>query len=366
MKSFICLLISILFLNNLSAQSALQPTRELSSSDIELGLNKLKVLGSALYVAAHPDDENTAVLAWLSKKKLVQAAYLSLTHGSGGQNLLGAEKDSLLGVLRTQELLAARSIDGAQQFFSEAADFGYTKSSEEALAWWNEKKILARMVTVFRTFRPDVILTRFGTEQGGHGHHTASAQLVQKAFILAGDSRFTDDGLTPWQPRRAYWNTWSPDPEHDRSLITIDIGEYNSLLGMSYLELAARSRSMHKSQGFGSTPERGTDPEYFTLTAGDTALGDLFGNIDISWGRVPGGKKIPAMIDAIISQFDHSKPEKSIPALFKLRDEISALRDPFWVQLKSDEINHLIQACAGLWAEVTAPEYVYTAHLRFP
>lgn len=365
MRSFIFLLLFVFIYTTLFAQSALQPTRPMTSSEIELGLNKLKVLGSAMYVAAHPDDENTAVLAWLSQRKMVRAAYLSLTHGSGGQNLLGAEKDSLLGILRTQELLAARSIDGAQQFFTEAADFGYTKSSEEALAIWNENKILAQMVNVFRTFRPDIILTRFGAEQGGHGHHTASAQLVHKAFKLAADSGYLAD-FDPWQPRRVYWNTWSPDAERDRSLITIDIGDYNSLLGLSYFELAARSRSMHKSQGFGTAPVRGTDPEYFTLTAGDTGKADLFSDIDLTWGRIPGGKKIVPIIDGIISRFDHSQPQASIPALFKLRAEIAALPDPFWVKIKSAEIDRLIQACAGLWVELTTPEYVYTAPSKMP
>jgi len=206
---FTIILTAIPFLNVFSQY------KSYNSSEIQIALNKLKVLGSVLYIAAHPDDENTSLLAYLSKGKLYETAYLSLTRGDGGQNLMGSEKGDLLGVVRTQELLSARDIDGGKQFFSRAIDFGYSKTADETLNNWEREKILEDIVYVIRKFRPDVILTRFSNTQGGHGHHLASAMLAEEAFYAAADAKqFSEQlkNLETWQTKRIYWNTWLTNP----------------------------------------------------------------------------------------------------------------------------------------------------------
>src|SRR3954454_7323931 len=241
-----------------------------SSADIYLQIKKLNVLGSVLYVAAHPDDENTRLLAYFAKEKLYRTGYLSLTRGDGGQNLIGNEQGIELGLIRTQELLSARRIDGAEQFFSRAFDFGFSKSTEEALKIWNKEKILSDVVWVIRKFQPDVIITRFpGDERAGHGHHQASEILAKEAFIAAADStKFPEQfkyGLRPWQAKRILWNTFNFGGNNTTSenQFKMDVGVYNSLLGKSYGEIASESRSQHKSQAFCIARQRGLTFEYF-------------------------------------------------------------------------------------------------------
>ena len=335
-------------------------------SDILLRIKKLHVLGSALYIAAHPDDENTAMLAYLANGRLVRTGYLALTRGEGGQNLIGNETGCALGVLRSQELLAARQIDGAEQFFGGAEDFGYSKSSDETLEKWEREKILARMVAIIRAFRPDVIITRFSTEQGGHGHHLSSAILALEAFTAAADpARFPEqfDTLDVWQSKRILWNSWRPQLENRGEdlppLLTLDLGTYNAVIGMSYLEVAAESRSMHKSQGFGSAPQRGSYINYFEHTAGIPAQSDIFDGIDLTWNRVPGGVEIERAITALEAQFDSETPSASIPLLLNIRKTIAGLTDPYWRHRKLIEIDQLIRACAGLWLNVMANDYAY-------
>jgi len=262
------------------------------AAELRLAIQRLGVTGSALYLAAHPDDENTALLAWLHSEKLVRTAYLSLNRGGGGQNLLGGEQGAALGLLRTSESLAARRVDGAQQFFTRAIDFGYSKSAEDTLALWGQQELLGDVVRVIRTFRPDVIITRFpGDGRGGHGHHTASAILAREAFHAAGDAAaFPEqlkEGLTPWQPVRLLWNNWRPTDEETANLIAVDLGAFNPLLGRSYMEIAAESRSMHKCQGFGMPALRGTRLDHFEHREGHRAKKDLFEDIDLGWSRVP-------------------------------------------------------------------------------
>ena len=225
------------------------------AGELEIALQKLDVLGSVLYVGAHPDDENTAILAYLSKGRKFRTAYLSVTRGEGGQNLIGPEQGAEIGLIRTQELLAARRIDGAEQFFTRAVDFGYSKTAEETFEFWGKEKTLGDIVWVIRKFRPDVIMSRFSARQaGGHGHHMATALLVKEAFAAAADpGRFPEQlkYVSAWKPRRLLWNIWRPSPEEAKSLLRVDTGEYNPLLGKSYSEIAGESRSQHKSQGFG-------------------------------------------------------------------------------------------------------------------
>ena len=281
-------------------QTKAQAPKTYSSSEILLGLKKLNVLGSVLYIAAHPDDENTRLLAYLANERLVETAYLSCTRGDGGQNLIGPELREQLGLIRTQELLAARRIDGAQQFFTRANDFGFSKTAAETFTIWDREQVLADMVWVIRQRRPDVLLTRFPPDaRAGHGHHTASAVLDIEAFAAAGDPKRFPEQLVyvqPWQPRRLLWNTGSffVKPGDDLSkFLKLDAGGYNPLLGQSYGEIAARSRSQHRSQGFGSAAQRGEALEYFTpLKDGEAVPKELFEGVDMSWNRVPGGAAV--------------------------------------------------------------------------
>src|SRR6266540_4203865 len=288
-----------------SSQAQTPPTY--SSADIYLQIKKLKVLGSVLYIAAHPDDENTRLLAWLARERLYRTGYLSLTRGDGGQNLIGDEQGIDLGLIRTQELLAARRTDGAEQFFSRAFDFGFSKSTDEALQKWGKEKILSDAVWIIRKFQPDIIITRFPEDnRAGHGHHSASAVIAHEAFRAAADpNRFPEQfkyGVQPWKIKRIFWNTFNFGSINTTSndQMKIDVGGYNALLGKSYGEIAAESRSQHKSQGFGVPGSRGTQLEYFSLTEGDAAQNDLMDGVNTAWARVDGGAAIETMIDEVV------------------------------------------------------------------
>src|SRR5256885_1572584 len=275
MKRYLALFVLLLLLPiNAFAQ------RPLDAAQLQLALKKLTVTGSALYIAAHPDDENTALLSYWSNDRLYRTGYLALTRGDGGQNLIGDEKGELLGVIRTQELLAARRIDGGEQAFTRAIDFGYSKNPQETPAIWSHDTVLADVVWNIRVFQPDVVITRFPTTaDGGHGHHTASAMLAVEAFKLAGDPNAFPDQLkavAPWQPRHLFWNRFSfqpikPDDPTVAKSLRLDVGTYNATLGRAYTEIAAESRSQHKSQGFGSAERRGSLLNYFDQLAGDPA-----------------------------------------------------------------------------------------------
>jgi LmbE family N-acetylglucosaminyl deacetylase len=309
-----------------------QAPKSYTSSEILLQLKKLNTVGSVLYIAAHPDDENTRLIAYLANEKCLRTGYLSLTRGDGGQNLIGSEQGIELGMIRTQELLAARRIDGGEQFFTRAYDFGFSKNPEETFTKWSHDSILSDMVWVIRNFRPDIIITRFATDgSGGHGHHTASAMLAEEAFDAAADStRFPKQlqYVSVWKTRRMFWNvsTRFANPNADMSpYIKLDVGGYNPLLGKSYGEIAAESRSMHKSQGFGSAKQRGESFEYFKPIKGDTTgLKDIFDGIDFTWKRVKGGEKIGKQITKIKKEYNPSFPNlssKELVAIYNSIDE---------------------------------------------
>jgi len=355
------------------------PPPQPSAAQIQLGLAKLGVAGSVLYVAAHPDDENTALLAYLANGAQVRAGYLSLTRGDGGQNLVGAEQGPELGLIRTQELLAARRIDGAEQFFTRARDFGYSKTPDETLRIWGKDAILADVVWVIRRFRPDLIITRFSPEPSDtHGHHTASAMLALEAFHAAADPRFHPEqlagGVTTWQARRILWNrsNWNMKPGEDLSgLEKLDVGGFNPLLGESYGEIAADSRSMHKSQGFGVARSRGPALEYFkTLaeadaaaaggakTAAETRAGKSpLDGLDVSLGRWSTTAHLRAAIERAQKQFDPAHPAAAIPALLEVDAALDGLPDAGWRARKQREVHDLIAACAGLFADATAADF---------
>jgi len=344
-----------------------------TSADIYLGLRKLNVLGSILYVAAHPDDENTRLLAYFAKDRLYRTGYLSLTRGDGGQNLIGEEQGIDLGLIRTQELLAARKLDGAEQFFTRAYDFGFSKNPEETFTKWNKEQILADVVWVIRQFQPDVIITRFPTTgEGGHGHHTASAILANEAFTAAADPRRFPEQLKwvqPWQAKRILWNTFnfgSTNTTRDDQF-RFDVGGYNPILGKGYGEIAAESRSQHKSQGFGVPRSRGEALEYFVSTGGSSVTKDLFEDIHTSWQRVSGGEAIANMINQAIVSYDFLQPQKSVSQLVAIYKAINALPPSYWKNQKLKETQQLIEDASGLWLEtVTNAQYaVQGDSLRF-
>lgn len=331
-----------------------QTSPELSASEIKLGLNKLNVLGSVLYVGAHPDDENTRLLAWLAKEKLYRTAYLSLTRGDGGQNLIGSEQAEQLGLIRTQELLAARRIDGAEQFFSRANDFGFSKTSEETLRIWDHDRILSDVVWTIRKFRPDIIITRFTNDaRAGHGHHQTSSILAQEAFDAAADpKRFPEQlkEVSVWQARCILLNGFGGVTAGDKQL-RLDIGTYNPLLGRSFGEIAADSRSSHKSQGFGSGRQRGSTIETFSLWKGAMPENELMDGVKTDWSRIKNGEKAGALASRLTRAFDLEHPDRSVSDLLDLLTEVEKLDDPYWKTLKSKEIKDLILACAGVWFE---------------
>lgn len=332
------------------------PVRD--AADLQVLLDRLQVVGSVLYVAAHPDDENTAALAALAKGRKVRTAYLSLTRGGGGQNLIGPELDDALAAIRTQELLAARRVDGAEQFFTRAVDFGYSKSAEESLRFWGREAVLADVVRVVRRFRPDVILTRFPTDgRGGHGHHTASAQLAVEAFAAAADpKRFLEQlaggRLRPWQAKRVLFNffRFADGPAPPAGIIPFEVGGYDPLLGRSYAELAAEGRSQHRSQGFGVLAPRGSRVESFEHLAGDPARSDLLDGVDLTWNRVPGGAKVGELLTKARSAFRPERPEAALAPLLEALAVVTNLRDAE-VAHKVAELTEAIRCAAGLWAE---------------
>lgn len=345
------------------SQAQTNPPTDLGT--IQQNLKKLDVLGSVLYVAAHPDDENTRLLAYLAQEKHYRTGYLSLTRGDGGQNLIGNEQSELLGLIRTQELLAARRVDGAEQFFTRANDFGFSKGPEETLKIWDKEKVLGDVVWVIRKFRPDVIICRFPTTgEGGHGHHTSSAILAQEAFTAAADpGRYPEQlkYVKPWQAKRLMWNTFSFGSVNTTAAdqFKIDVGVYNPILGKSYGEIAAESRSNHKTQGFGSAKQRGESYEFFKTILGDAPQNDLMDGVNTTWKRVKDGDAISALISVISRNFISEAPEKSLPALVQLLMKMEKVPDIYWREQKTKELNNLIAACAGLWFEAYATEPTY-------
>ncbi|HQV39628.1 MAG TPA: PIG-L family deacetylase [Flavobacteriales bacterium] len=352
---------------------AQRPANEPDAAHILHDMEKLPMVGAVLYIAAHPDDENTKLIAWLSNGKKVRTGYLSLTRGDGGQDLLGPELGDALGIIRTEELLAARRIDGGEQFFTRASDFGYSKNAKESFEKWGHDEVLSDVVRVIRTFRPDVIITRFPpTNEAGHGHHEASAILAHEAFDMAGDPEAfpeqLEQGLTVWQPRRLYFNGstwWKKDladiAERNKDWYPVDVGGFDPLLGLSYTELAGRSRSMHKSQGFGAAETRGQQMEYLHFDLGDRPKSDdIFDGIDMTWERVPGGEAVATAVDALLAGYDLRAPEKSVEALGRVASAVDALPPSDWKDLTRKRVNELLLDVTGTVVEALsdAPQVV--------
>ncbi len=367
-----CRSIALLIILNTSPftlhTSAQRPPEQPDAAKILHKMQKLNVLGSVLYIVAHPDDENTRLIAWLANGKKVRTADLSLTRGDGGQNLIGPELGDALGIIRTQELLEARRIDGGEQFFTRAVDFGYSKSAKESFEKWGHDEVLSDVVRVIRTFRPDIIITRFPpTREAGHGHHEASAILAEEAFKLAGDPKAFPEqlaqGVEVWQPRRLFFNgsTWwkknlAEIAKPDSGWYTVDVGGYDPLLGLSYTEIAGRSRSMHKSQGFGAAETRGEMIEYLKLIAGDKPkTSDIFEGIDMTWGKVSTSTSIQRHVRELIDTYSPAMPAASDSLLCLLNNELNNhdknIDEQGWLSVKTRQVEDLLMACNGLVVE---------------
>ncbi|MEN9686772.1 MAG: hypothetical protein RLZZ28_2558 [Bacteroidota bacterium] len=334
-----------------------------SSADIYMQLRKLNVLGSVLYIAAHPDDENNGFLPWLAKEKLYRTGYLSLTRGDGGQNLIGSEQGIELGLIRTQELLAARRVDGSEQYFTRAYEFGFSKNAAEALRVWDREKILSDVVWMIRKFKPDIIITRFpGDARAGHGHHAASSILAQEAFTAAADpQKFPEQfkyAVKPWQAKRILWNTFNFGGTNTTSndQLKIEVGGYNSLMGKSYGELGGEARTMHKSQGEGRPRRRGQSYEFFQLLGGEAAKNELMDGIVTDWSRIEGGEKVQSQINQIIAAYSIESPAKSVKALVELYRTMRQLPQNDWRDRKMEETQQLIETCTGLFTESTSSQ----------
>ena len=360
------------FLFLLQFSSNAQDHIEVSSSEILHDIEGLKSVGCALYMAAHPDDENTKVIAYLAQEMQLKTAYLALTRGDGGQNLIGTEKGDALGVLRTQELLRARSIDHGEQYFSRAIDFGYSKNPVETFNKWQRDEVLKDAVWVIRKLRPDIIITRFPPDaRAGHGHHTASAILAVEAIEAANNPKFLfndsrDGKLKPFKVHRVVWNTsiwWykRTDTELDESkLYKLDVGKYNPLIGSSYNSIASRARSSHRSQGFGDLIDRGTYPEYFEHLAGDSAKKDIFEGLDFSWyrfGNYQLAENVTNAVNAIVASFNPARPDLSITKLLELKKYVKNVSDETWQSDINRRLDLIVARCAGLWCEVIVDQY---------
>lgn len=369
-RLILLLLLSVWGYGQMSTLPAQAPKRW-TSTELHDALQKLNFLGSALYFAAHPDDENTRMIAYLSNVRHANTAYLSLTRGDGGQNLIGSEIRELLGVIRTQELLAARRTDGGRQFFTRANDFGYSKHPDETFNIWDRDQVMADAIWVIRNFKPDIIINRFDHRSPGrtHGHHTASAMLSVESYGLSNDPSVYPEQLEytePWRPERIFFNTswWfygsrQAFAEADKSnMVTVDVGTYLPKRGVSVPEIAAVSRSQHKSQGFGSSGTRGSLEEYLELVKGSMPEGaaDPFAGINTTWTRVAGGAPVGEAVEAAIKNFDFDQPENSLPEILAIRNMIDNLPDGHWKRIKLDEVNSIIEGVMGLFLEATAAD----------
>ena len=346
------------------------PSTPLSgAAELERTLDELNTLGSLLMLAAHPDDENTAVISYFARSRHIRTAYLSANRGEGGQNLIGSEQGALMGLIRTQELLAARRVDGGEQFFTRAIDFGYSKHPEEAMEMWGRDVLLGDMVRIIRRFRPDVIVARFPPKpgSGGHGQHTAVGWVGPEAFAAAADptqfpEQLEEEGLEPWQAKRYFWNVFqfgrpSPDgPPAPEGRITLEIGDYDPMLGKSYAEIAGESRSMHRSQAMGTDQRKGELRASFDPVAGEAAELDLFDGVDTSWGRVPGAEGVGRLLAQARTEYNPRNPAGVLPTLLAAHKALAPLSG-YWPELKRGQLERAIELAAGLWLDVAAARW---------
>ncbi len=358
-----CLAAGALLLTGLSSGSrAADPP---SAAAILQDLHSFNELGSVLHIAAHPDDENTQLITYLVRGRGCRTAYLSITRGDGGQNLLGPEFGETLGVLRTQELLSARRLDGGRQFFTRAIDFGFSKDAYKTLETWGHQEVLGDVVRVIRTFQPDLIITKFSTMPSGtHGHHTASGILGVEAFTAAADPKAYPEqlnNLAPWKAKRVLLNGGGFGAKAGGKL-QLDVGGTDSELNISFGEIAGRSRAMHKTQGFGNFGggagggKKGGRTESFQVVEGVPATKDIFEGIDTTWGRIKGGAVIGTLTEKAITQFDAKNPAGSVPVLLEISKNLANLPDGMLVNEKRVDFERILAACLGLQVETAIAE----------
>ena len=356
---------AVLFLAMVLSLSAQRPFS--GAPETKQALDKLNVVGSVLMIAAHPDDENTGVIAYLARGKKVRTAYLSLNRGEGGQNLIGSEQGVEIGVIRTQELLAARRIDGGEQFFTRMIDFGFSKTAKETMEKWGRENILRDVVWVIRKYQPDVIIRRFsGTPDDGHGHHQTSAMIADEAFAAAADATKFPEQLKfveVWQAKRLVWNSFGSmrqievDPASQPDKVSMDVGEFDPYLGYGYGEIAGWSRSQHKSQAMGAAERKGAQVNFFSFIKGQPMKKDLWEGIDTTWNRVPGAGKIGELLAKAAKEFDGAKPTAVLPHLLDARKLLAGRTDHYSV-LKLKDLDEAIALLAGLWTELQADKYL--------
>jgi len=373
---FFTSIMALFLVSTAVAQENRLAQKQPNTAEIYHQIQKLGFLGTALYVAAHPDDENTRLISWLANDKMARTGYLSLTRGDGGQNLIGPQLREQLGMIRTQELLEARNTDGGQQFFTRANDFGYSKHPDETLQIWNQQEVMEDMVRIIREFQPDVIINRFDHRTPGstHGHHTSSAMLSMKVFDFAANKTIYANQLKEldtWQTQRIFFNTswWFYGSEEafekadKTNLLELDAGTYYPYKGLSNSEIAALSRSNHKSQGFGSSGSRGSQTEYLEYLKGSfpTDKSDLFSGINTTWTRVKGGSSIQTLLNSIIANYDFKNPTASIPSLLEMRAQMEQLKDQHWKKIKLDELDQIVLDMAGIYLEASVNTSTATA-----
>ncbi|UJP64298.1 PIG-L family deacetylase [Mongoliitalea daihaiensis] len=335
--------------------------QNLPSSALYHDLLKFKETKRILYVAAHPDDENTRLIGYLANAEHAQVAYLSLTRGDGGQNLIGKELGIELGYIRTHELMKARERDGGRQLFSRALDFGFSKNPDETLMNWDKEKLLSDVVWIIRKFQPDIIINRFNTIPGTtHGHHTTSAILSSEAFEISDRADVFPEQLKtikPWKVRRIFWNAYSwggqYEPKEDKQYHTFStVGDFNPLLGETYSQIAADSRTMHKSQGFGSTSQIGKGNDFIELVKGEPFTSSPFDGIPNRWLEIVNGKEIETKIDQLLASFQFIQPTQHVQQLLEIRRLLNPIQsNDVWVAEKKEHLDRMILQTLGVKAE---------------
>ena len=348
-------------------------------SGLKQALDRLDVVASVLHTGAHPDDENSSLLAWLSRGQGARTAYLSATRGEGGQNLIGTELFEALGVIRTEELLAARDYDRAEQFFTPNYEFGYSKTADETLEKWGEDQLVGDFVRVIRQFRPEVIISRFsGTPADGHGHHQAAGIATMAAFHAAGDpNRYPEYGQ-PWQAKKLYMTIRSGGSRADGDGVVgdvrINVGEYGPALGRSYHEIAMEGRSLHRTQSMGAAREKG--PRYTSLDLVEKVVpGDsdepLFSNTteklidlaDLEPSLRPALEALQGEIDDVRQKARLDQPGEILVDLLRaserfqdIRREASVEHVRFLLDIKEADFDEAVELAAGVSVEVLASD----------
>lgn len=353
-----CVLVALVLL--LSAARG-QPEKH-ADFPLEARLQRLGVLGSVLMIGAHDDDDDTFLLTYLSLGLNLRTGYLSLARGTGAQNRIGAEQGDGMGVLLTQEAVAARRLAHIEQYYTRVFDFGFSKTLRETLERWDRPEVIGDIVWVLRTFRPDVVIVRYsGTPRDGHGNHQASAVLARKAIRAAGDaSQFATQLMhaAPWTPRRVlqYGGTGS-------SGVALEISGKSPHLSKTYAEIASLSRRSFRSQAMGGTTYPASRRVLLTpLDAHQEP--ELLGGIETTWRRLHDGAAVADAVERLRADYSRSAPEASLPSLLALREKITAIADASaapWVDLKLHELDEAIAQCAGVIVNVQAEPGVTTA-----